>query len=162
MTLPQKYWIAHTAHSCHQSNPDASSTHNFGTAAVGTPKAVGKTGTRNFGLFHLVGVQHQSNRLIEPLFGIVAGYSKALELGPGVIKTTFANEPPGAFRAEKCGQEEWYGPDPLEHVRQTPAYGQHYSARGLPHCESTVMEARTTPAARNRPKPQHMLTKLVK
>lgn len=69
MTLPQKYWIPHTAQSLrlfsfYRMWGENFDTHNFGSSPVATPEAVNEAGASDLGFLHLVGVYHEGNSFI--------------------------------------------------------------------------------------------------
>lgn len=71
--------------------------YNFGPSSVATPKTVGETGTGNFGLFHLVGVDHQGDGGVKLCVRVVSIDREPSELLLGIFGATFAYEPPGTY-----------------------------------------------------------------
>jgi hypothetical protein len=75
---------------------------DFGTAEVGSSQSVPVRGSRPFFSLEFVGVDHEGNNIV--IVDVMLGLGEALERLSGFFEAILANEKPGRFGCEVCGE----------------------------------------------------------
>jgi hypothetical protein len=84
-------YVRHERHAC-----------DFGTAEVGSSQSVPVRGSRTFFSLEFVGVDHEGNDIV--IVDVMLGLGEAFERLFGFFEAILANEKPGRFGCEVCGE----------------------------------------------------------